>query len=118
MSVGNVSTGAEEITADFQANKYAAFPNVEDARTHLDLSVLSDIREIGSGDDDHGKVQPCFALGERQDHSAGLNGFSFTPYFDSMLELDDFCKKHMPKIREIAKELEDGAAYPSNNWWK
>lgn len=98
--------------ANFQINNYAAFPNVADACTYLDLGVLSDIRESND------KPQQCFALGEKQDHSAGLNGFSFTPYFDSMLELDDFCKKHMAKIREIGKELEDGGSYPSNDWWK
>jgi len=113
--------------ANFQANNYAAFPNVADACSYLDLSVLSDIREketfkapevLGVSDSYDPPMVPCYALGERQDHSAGLHGFSFTPYFDSMLELDDFCKKHMGKIRDISKSLEDGAAYPSNDWWK
>lgn len=98
--------------ARFQRNDKKEFPNVADACDALDLSVLSDIRE----NDD--KPQPCYALGERAELAAGLRGFSFSPYFDSMRELDDFCAKHSAKIADIAALLEKGEGYPSNDWWK
>ena len=83
----------------------------------LDISLLSDIEPLNPDDESDMRVRTCVALGERSELGAGLRGYSVTPWFPTMEELEAFCQRHIERFRAAMGACEQGGAVPdATNW--
>jgi hypothetical protein len=89
--------------------EFNTFSAIKEVRELFDLAPLTDMREV------EGKFQSVVSIGQRYDYSAGLHGFTVTPYFDTLPELEAFCQKHIERFREIAKD-EDAPTPDATGW--
>lgn len=90
------------------------FPYIEMAKSELDVTLISDI-----ADEPNTNIsKPVYTLGEKQDLDAGIWGESITPYFNSMEELNEWCKTNKNNITLARNHIEEHGEWPETLPWK
>lgn len=89
------------------------YPSLVEVMSLLDCGVREDLDCDGPGM----PGLPLFSLGEHAEPAAGLHGFTASPSFHSLAELDQFCAAHMDQYEAIGAELERNSAYPETWFW-
>ena len=106
------------------------YPALSEVRELFDLTILLDITEAPEGHAPGcasglsapgvyvactcGRVLPTvqiYALGVHSELGAGIRGGPSTPWFTSLELLEDFCKRHLKGIREIAAKQDESGDY-------
>lgn len=73
----------------------------------FDVTVISDLEW---------DMKPFYALGQRPELSAGLRGFHMTPYFNTLDELEAFCRRNLQRFKEIIDADPEAPAPDATNW--
>lgn len=83
----------------------------------FDCDILCDI-EVSTGENpEELRVMPLVAIGSRGEYQGGLVSFIMTPFFSTMERLDDFCKRHIERFREVAED-QNSPAPDATEWEK
>ncbi len=78
----------------------AQFPLTKDFCERLDMCLIKDITQ----ESETSPIYPIYAIGWQQELSAGIYGGSFSPYFKSKEELEEWCKT--PEATELVSKEE------------
>jgi len=89
---------------------------------YLELREVCEMFDVGvmqdywPGTDDHPEAgHPMFSLGQNTEVTAGIRGFRLTPWFDSPLQLAEFCHRNYCKFCELKSA--DTESVPDATGW-
>jgi hypothetical protein len=80
----------------------------------FDVIVLNDMAAL-SDDENDMQHKTVYALGWHAEPSAGINYGIVTNWFDSLEELNAFCKRNIKRFRKWA-DREDGIVPDASEW--
>jgi hypothetical protein len=83
----------------------------------FDVEVICDIETADPLNEAEVRYNPVVAIGARAEHGAGLFGYTMTPWFREMVDLNHFCERNIEKFREASVACDNGAAVPDATGW-
>lgn len=92
---------------------FSKFPEIVEITSLLDCSVMED-SEYGG---DTGRNRQ-FWLGDAGDGTVGISSFTASPSFNTLNELNQFCKENRTEYEQVAAQIDKTDEYPEVWFWK
>ena len=83
---------------------------LDEVRDLFDVTIIRDLEER-EGSKAPARLELVYALGAREELTAGIRRSQMTPSFCSVQELNAFCERHLERFREISRDQEASGQY-------